>query len=484
MTTTKRISELPSASTLTGDELLPLVQDGATRKATVDDVREGLAHEVHTHELADIVDAGTAAAADVEDFATAAQGVKADTAVQPGDIGTAATHATSYFATAAQGAKADTAVQPGDIGTAATHATSYFATAAQGAKADTALQPADASSFATAAQGATADSAVQPGDLEDIATTGEFADLLNAPIQGMENAIINGCCRVTHRDNATLSNSWQYGPVDLVGVKALGTVSAGTIKRDSASSVTATAFAAWVDSATLDSDGVVLFRHRIEAKDVWRFKNKPAYFSCRVYHNVGSAINFTTTIRKATASDNFSSTTDITNGTQSIASATASDVTLSVSDMGDCTNGVEVEVKAVCGAVNTKSFYIGDLQLVIANFKRPFLARPMAMEELLVSRFVRWVRALHGIANSTSAMQLLLSHPNMRVAVTYSAVNALDLTDGYVADKSQSSAGITTTHEATKDFGRITCSSFSSLTQGRYYFQRGTDKYILASAEF
>lgn len=48
---------------------------------------------------------------DSADFATAAQGVLADSAVQPGDIGTAAAQNVGYFATAAQGAKADSALQ-------------------------------------------------------------------------------------------------------------------------------------------------------------------------------------------------------------------------------------------------------------------------------------------------------------------------------------------------------------------------------------
>ena len=50
---------------------------------------------------------GTAAAADAGDFATAAQGALADTAVQPEDLGTAAAADAGDFATAAQGAKAD-----------------------------------------------------------------------------------------------------------------------------------------------------------------------------------------------------------------------------------------------------------------------------------------------------------------------------------------------------------------------------------------
>ena len=53
------------------------------------------------------------------------------------------------------------------LGTAATTSASDYATAAQGALADTALQ--DASAFATAAQGALADTATQPGDLGTLA---------------------------------------------------------------------------------------------------------------------------------------------------------------------------------------------------------------------------------------------------------------------------------------------------------------------------
>lgn len=54
---------------------------------------------------------GTAAAANTGDFATAAQGTKADTAIQPEDLGSAAGADISDFATAAQGAKADAALR-------------------------------------------------------------------------------------------------------------------------------------------------------------------------------------------------------------------------------------------------------------------------------------------------------------------------------------------------------------------------------------
>ena len=59
--------------------------------------------------------------------------------VQPEDLGTAAYSNATDFATAAQGALAVSAVQPKDLGTAAYSNATDFATAAQGAKADAAL---------------------------------------------------------------------------------------------------------------------------------------------------------------------------------------------------------------------------------------------------------------------------------------------------------------------------------------------------------
>lgn len=73
---------------------------------------------------------GTAAAEDVTDFATAAQGVLAGTAVQPGDLSAVATSGAYADLSGAPSIPND----PGDIGAA---------TAAQGALADTSLQPAD-----------------------------------------------------------------------------------------------------------------------------------------------------------------------------------------------------------------------------------------------------------------------------------------------------------------------------------------------------
>ena len=145
-----KISQLTPALSVTGPEVIPVVQGGANKSVTASQVASlvtlaGLgAATAAQGGLADTAlqpaDVGTAAAEDVGYFATAAQGGLADTAVQPGDLGSAAAADTGDFATAAQGGLADSAVQPGDLGTAAAEDVGYFATAAQGTTADAAQQ--------------------------------------------------------------------------------------------------------------------------------------------------------------------------------------------------------------------------------------------------------------------------------------------------------------------------------------------------------
>ncbi len=424
MTTTKKISELPSAVIpLTGNEDIPIVQNGATRRVSPNDLRNGLADDSHTHLLEDVADAGSAAGADVGDFATAAQGALADTAIQDGDV-----------ATSEQGAKADTAIQP--------------------------------------------------GDLAAVATSGDYSDLNDVPVQGMENAIINGCGRVSHRGNQTLGTAWDKTPIDLLSIKAEGSVSAGTIKWvTSAFSLSETGHACFVEDATLTGSSAILFRRRIEAKDAWKFYGRAAYYSARVYHDHGADVDFIITIRKANTADNFSGTTQIVTGTVTVSNDSNSDIDLAIPNMGDCRNGIEIEVKADCGVITSKDTYIGQEQLSIGEAKRSFIARPLALEESLVSRYLRPVTGLVAVANSSSNMQVVFNHPNMRAAPSYELDGTLAFTDGYTADVTQSSPHIGTIHENNANNGRADIALFSGLTSGRFHIQRGAGGVILASAE-
>lgn len=92
---------------------------------------------------------GSAATQDSSDFATAAQGALAATAVQPSGLPTWTT-ISGKPAFVAEGANAAAARTALGLGTAATQASGAFATAAQGALADTAVQPSDTSDVADA----------------------------------------------------------------------------------------------------------------------------------------------------------------------------------------------------------------------------------------------------------------------------------------------------------------------------------------------
>jgi len=96
-------------------------------------------------------------------------------------LGSAATTDASAYATAAQGAKADTALQSADLATVATSG-DYDDLTNKPTLGTSAAE--DVGYFATAAQGTLADSAVQPGDLSTVATTGSYNDLTDLPSAG------------------------------------------------------------------------------------------------------------------------------------------------------------------------------------------------------------------------------------------------------------------------------------------------------------
>ncbi|CAK0761944.1 putative phage tail fiber repeat family protein [uncultured Gammaproteobacteria bacterium] len=302
---------------------------------------------------------------------------------------------------------------------------------------------------------------------------------------GVKNAVINGCCRVTHRVSKSLSGGWQYAQVDLLAVRADGSATAGTLKQATGvTALTSSGYACLVQGATLNSSGAVWWRHRIEARDALRLRSAAAVVSARTYHDVGTAVSYTVTVNKPNAADDFSAVTQIATGTVSVANAANADLTLAVADLGDCSNGLEVLIKAACGVVSNKWFYLGDLQLEPGTAKTAFERRPMALETHLVARFLRACTGLVGKANSGTNIQIPLSHPDLRAVPGYEATAALAFTDAVTADFTQSQASITTIHDRTADNGRVSCGFFSGLTSGTVLIQRGAGGTILASAEF
>lgn len=124
---------------------------------------------------------GTAAATDATDYATAAQGALADSALQPADIGvtvqaySAVLAATTASFTTADESKLDGIEAGADVTDTAnvTAAGALMDSEVTNLAAVKAFDPAD---YATAAQGALADSALQPGDDADTLGSGDATD--------------------------------------------------------------------------------------------------------------------------------------------------------------------------------------------------------------------------------------------------------------------------------------------------------------------
>jgi hypothetical protein len=189
-----------------------------------------------------------------------------------------------------------------------------------------------------------------------------------------KNLVVDGACRMAQLAAKNISTAAQYGAVDMFAAWASGTaVTAGTISQSSAAPVGAEGFSLHLSGVTVTGAGVVYARHRIESAIARRLKNKTASFSVMVYHDVGAAVNYTAVIRKANAVDNFSGVTVIgTSAAQAIQSATGTLLKFENVAMGDCSNGIEIEVQAACGAVVTKNFHFAEWQLEEGVSATPF----------------------------------------------------------------------------------------------------------------
>ena len=174
------------------------------------------------------------------DFASAAQGARADTAVQsitlsggaaPGSVrltvdgddqtaavtglGSAAYADAGVFATAAQGAKADTAVQSVSIAAGSTNGTIQLTVnGAQQSAAVTGLGSAayaDSSAFASAAQGTKADSAVQSVEISDGTENGKITLTVDGQAQ---TAAVSGLGSAAYADAGAFASAAQGAKAD------------------------------------------------------------------------------------------------------------------------------------------------------------------------------------------------------------------------------------------------------------------------------
>jgi hypothetical protein len=181
------------------------------------------------------------------------------------------------------------------------------------------------------------------------------------------------------KDEYTWDASGLYGPDRHEGMATGTAVSAGTWGQSVTATAGSSGYAFKFAGVTLTGTGILYHRYRMEALDAVRFKNQSASFSVSVHHDVGSAINYTIYVRKADTANNFSAVTAISNsGAISVPSATKTLLKYENISMGDCSNGIEIEIKIECGAVTTKNFEQTELQFEKGPVATAFEFQPYA----------------------------------------------------------------------------------------------------------
>jgi len=202
------------------------------------------------------------------------------------------------------------------------------------------------------------------------------------PLHGRKNKLHNGGCAVSQRLAPNLGTSFQYGAVDrFMAAVTAGAVSAGTIAQATGSPAGRTGLALQLSSVTTTGSAVVSAKQRIESKNAILLKNQNASISLHVYQDTGGAINYTVTLRKPTAADNYASTTTIASSSAiAVPNATDTLITFANQALGDVSNGLEIQVDAACGAVTTKNFHFTEWQVEEGPAATAFERRPYEEE--------------------------------------------------------------------------------------------------------
>lgn len=200
------------------------------------------------------------------------------------------------------------------------------------------------------------------------------------------NLLINGDCRVVQEAtaydlSAAAANAYDVGRVDMWAGAWAGTAcTAGSLTFGTGGVSVGIPWAGHFivfNGMTITGTGQVKLAYRMRAKDARELISQTVSFSAQVYHDVGSAINYTVYVRHADngADDDFSVVDSIgSSGAQSVASGTWTEIKYeNITMPNDCHYGVEIMILAACGAVTAKDFRFTNLQLEFGAFAGPFL---------------------------------------------------------------------------------------------------------------
>jgi hypothetical protein len=234
-----------------------------------------------------------------------------------------------------------------------------------------------------------------------------------------KNMLINPCALINQRVNAytLVKDAYGVGPDRWYGMATGTAVSAGTLTRTLSASAGYCSAAFKFSGVTITGTGIIYFRYRMESLEALLFRNQTASFSCRVHQDTGGAINYTVYIRKANVTDDFSAVTEISNsGAISVSSGVDTALKYEGIALGECTKGIEIEIKIECGAITTKNFEFTELQFEIGTKAISFEQRNISDDLERCRRYYQVIEIAPGICANTVLVDLTVALiPAMRI---------------------------------------------------------------------
>ncbi len=298
------------------------------------------------------------------------------------------------------------------------------------------------------------DAAVTTPKLADAAVT--LPKLAAGLLQSGRNFIIDGSMMLANgADRAvTAGDPYGYGKADL-WKGALTVSGTGTLAQVTTATIGRTGRALrWTVSAAGAS--VCTNRTYIEAVDAAGMKNQTASLSLHVGHNAGANRTFTVNVYKANAADNFSAVTAIRSGTP-VSVVTGIDTLIAerAISMGDCSNGVMVEVVIASGIVTAKTFDITEAQLELGSQETEFEFRRYADVEAMGAWYFERIPGstgghsitpAFGVCTSTTTAVFLILYRLKRIEPTFAVVRGGAIAFNVVDYAGTTSAESTTTN--------------------------------------
>lgn len=210
--------------------------------------------------------------------------------------------------------------------------------------------------------------------------------------EGGKNFLYNGGLLVKQRQassvalsqgvNHYLFDRWQ------TGIWANNSV-IGTALAYYGSNWTFTYNALVFDTITLDgANGIVQTAQMLGSLESQALRGKVCSFQAKVLHNVDAPVNYKIALFKAGAPDDYSTWTLVAQTSNiPVPSGVATIITFENVNVGDCQNGLRVEIQVYPGSITNKQFAISDLKGEIGPVCTPFNCLPFDQELARCQRY-------------------------------------------------------------------------------------------------